>query len=320
MSRRKWSWTKLQLERADHVTKVTEELRQYWPLTLRQVYYRLVTRPHTSMIYDRKKGCGFTRHRLPNNKSSYNTLSLLLKWMRIEEKLPWDVIEDRTRVITDKRGFTNLNHFINQEMDDFLTEYTRCLIQNQDKYIEVWTEKDALLRVFEEVVWPYCIRAVICRGYDSVTFEADFYLRAEKALSLGKTPVVLYFGDLDPSGVDMFEAAIKTLEDEMDLCGVEWKRIGLNPSHIDKYSLVNSVDAAKETDTRYKKYMKKYGKIAVELDALHPAILKEMIREAVEAEIDMVLYEKQLTEENCDENDLSVLRPKIMDAIYNVLP
>ena len=42
--RRKWSWTELQLERAENVRTVTKELRSYWPLTLRQIYYQLVVK------------------------------------------------------------------------------------------------------------------------------------------------------------------------------------------------------------------------------------------------------------------------------------
>ncbi len=186
MARRKWSWTKLQLQRAENVLEVVNELQEYWPLTLRQIYYRLVSRGS-----------------IPNTVSQYNMLSKLLKWMRIHEKLPWDVLEDRVRVLTEKRGFDNLFSFINQETHNFLKGYTRCLIQGQGKHIEVWTEKEALFRIFDGVVWPYCIRTVVCRGYNSVTFIADFYKRAEKAIMKSMQPVVLYFGDLDPSGVDI---------------------------------------------------------------------------------------------------------------------
>ena len=111
----------------------------------------------------------------------------------------------------------------------------------------------------------------------------------------GKTPIVLYFGDLDPSGVQMLEATIETLEDELDLYGVEFKRIGLNPEHITQYSLPSDPTAAKRTDPRYRKYVKRYGNIAVELDAVHPKDLKNMIRRAIEAEIDMDDFEGQKT-------------------------
>jgi hypothetical protein len=303
MARREWSWTKLNLVRAEEVKAVANELRKYWPLTLRQIYYQLVT-----------KG------KIKNTRSHYNMLSKLVKWMRIDEMLPWDTLEDRSRTITAKRGYENLGEFVNMEMDNFLEGYTRCLVQGQESYIEVWTEKDALFRIFNDVVWPYCIRAVVCRGYSSVTFIADFYTRADRVLMRGQQPTVLYFGDLDPSGVQMLEATIETLEDELELYGVKFKRVGLNPEHIDFYNLPHDPEAAKISDPRYQKYVQRFGKVAVELDALHPSELENMIREAIEAEIDMDLFEKQKEKEEDDQERIGAIREQVNNAIDQSLP
>jgi hypothetical protein len=299
MARRKWSWTTLQNDRANKVIKVVNELEDYWPLTLRQIYYQLVAGGH-----------------IDNTRSEYNMLSKLVKWMRIDDKLPWEVLEDRTRTITDKKGFANLGTFIDQELEYFLEGYSRCLVQDQNNYIEVWTEKDALFRIFWDVVYPYCMRAVVCRGYQSITFIADFYKRASEAIMKGQKPIILYFGDLDPSGVQMFEATIETLEDEMGLYGVEYKRVGLNPEHVKLYQLPHDPTAAKMTDPRYHRYVHKYGKLAVELDALHPAQLQAMIRSAIEAEIDMDLFEDQQIEEKQDIYLVKELRENIMSIIH----
>ncbi len=303
MARQKWSWTPLQLRRAEHVNQVANELKKYWPLTLRQIYYQLVT-----------KGIW------QNNKSWYTTLSKLVKWMRIDEKMPWYTIEDNTQIITDKRSFDNIDHFLNQQVGNFLRGYTRCLIQNQGKHIEVWCEKAGLFHIFDNIVFPYCIRTVICRGYNSITFIADFYKRAEKAISLGKAPVILYFGDFDPSGVDMLDVPIKTLTDEMGIYGVEYKRIGLNPEHIEEYGLKPNPDAAKKSDGRYKKFVEKYGTdITVELDALHPSDLENMIRQAIENEIDMELFEGQREKENDDDSKLKEIQYEMYGAFSNIL-
>lgn len=303
MARRKWSWTEYQRERADHVKAAADELREYWPLTLRQIYYQLVV-----------------EGKIKNNRSQYAMLSTLVKWMRIDDLLPWDAIEDRSRTITEKRGYNNIEDFIDRIMRYFRHGYTRCLIQNQKKHVEVWTEKDALLRIFEDVVYPYCIQTVVCRGYSSISFITDFYERAEDAKMKGKQPVVLYFGDLDPSGVQMFEATIETLENELGLCGVEYLRIGLNPEHIAEYNLPTDPTAAKTTDPRYKKYVEQYGKVAVELDALHPADLKNMIKNAIEFEIDMERFTDQQWIEDKDEQALYEIRSKVREAINGILP
>ncbi len=293
-NRRKWSWTSLQKNRADRVMEIVEGLQQYWPLTLRQIYYQLVAQGH-----------------IKNNRSQYNMLSKLVKWMRIDDILPWDVLEDRTRRVTDKRGFESLEQFIDQECEYFLTGYDRCLVQDQNKYVEVWTEKDALMGIFESVVYPYCMRAVVCRGYQSITFLANFYNRAAEALSKGQVPVILYFGDLDPSGVQMFEATIETLEEEMGLPGVEYKRIGLTLEQVNQFQLPRDPTAAKKSDPRYRRYVNQYGNLAVELDALHPADLEGMIGAAIQNELNMKDFVDQEVRETIDRERLKRFRREI---------
>ncbi len=296
--RRKWSWTPLQKERSDRVMKVVSDLKPYWPLTLRQIYYQLVVQGH-----------------IKNNKSQYVMLSKLVKWMRIDDILPWKVLVDDTRRVTEKRGFESLEEFIDEQSYYFLRGYTRCLVQGQDKYVEVWCEKNALMRIFEDVVYPYCMRAVVCRGYQSITFTADFYNRALEAIGKGQTPVILYFGDLDPSGVQMFEATIETLIEEMGLWGVEYKRIDLTPEQINQYQLPRDPYAAKKSDPRYKRYAKKYGDLAVELDAVPPAVLETMIETAIRAELDLKDFAGQESQEVIDRERLKRFRADVSGLI-----
>lgn len=42
MARRKWQWTTNQIDKLNKVTSILQELGDYKPLTLRQVYYQLV--------------------------------------------------------------------------------------------------------------------------------------------------------------------------------------------------------------------------------------------------------------------------------------
>ena len=298
MARRKWAWTPFQNQRKDHVLKVVNALREYWPLTLRQIYYQLVAKRH-----------------IPNTRSQYTMLSTLVKWMRIDEMIPWDALEDRSRSVTDKRGYESLGEYLKEETSVLLNGYSRCLVQGQKRYVEVWTEKDALSRIFADAVWPYCVRAVVCRGYASVTFIADFYQRADRAIMKGQDPVVLYFGDLDPSGVQMLDATRETLEDELGLSGVCFKRIGLLPEHITEYGLPCDPTAAKVTDPRYKDYVRKYGTVAVELDALHPGALKHMIESALTSELDMADLLAQKEQERQDLEAVEELRYRVLDVI-----
>jgi len=296
--RRTFAWTEKNYNKALKVRKVVKDLADYLPLTLRQVYYRLVA-----------------AEVIKNTRSQYTMLSVLIKNMRLRGHLSWDDITDRTRRVTDKKGWTDKKGFLDAWASQVLSGYSRCLVQEQEKYIELWVEKDALSTVFERVAWPYCIRAVVCKGYQSVSFIRGYYDRALKAMEKGQMPVILYFGDFDPSGVQMFKATQETLESDMGLFDVEYKRIALNYEDIIEHELPNNPDAVKKTDTRYKAFVEEYGAYAVELDALHPATLKQIAVEAVEAELDMELFEQQKELEAFDIADVEAIRADVSEYI-----
>lgn len=293
--RRKWTWTDYRTEQGYRVIETVNELRDYWPLTLRQIYYRLVAGGH-----------------IKNTRSKYNDLSVLIKQMRLDDRLSWKVLEDRVRRVSDKRGWGDHNEFLEAHIEHFLKGYERCYVQDQERYVELWCEKDALSQVFEKVAYPYCIRVVTCRGYQSITFLDSFRRRAWAAMDLGQTPVILYFGDLDPSGVQMLEATKQTLEDEMDLWGLEYHRIALTPDQVAAFNLPNDPTAVKTTDRRYKSYVKRFGGIAVELDALHPKTLQEMAVEAIKNQFDMDLFREQMEMELMERERLAAFKQKIM--------
>ncbi|NIA09555.1 MAG: hypothetical protein GWP10_07470 [Nitrospiraceae bacterium] len=295
--KRRWKWTPKQLARSTQVEKIVNELKEYWPLTLRQIYYQLVA-----------------KNLIGNTKSQYTMLSTLIKQMRLDGVLPWDVIEDRTRRVSGKRGFDNPVQFINQQVKGFLKGYSRCLVQDQENYVEIWVEKDALSRIFENIAWTYCIRCVTCKGFMSATFINDYALRAKKAQAQGQQPVVLYFGDLDPSGVKMFESTQDSLWFEHDLKDIEYQRIALNPEQVKEYNLPISVDAIKEKDPRTPDYRKKYGNVAVELDALHPKLLEDLTTNALAEVLDIELMLVHQDLQKKDQAKIEELKSKVQEV------
>ena len=163
---------------------------------------------------------------------------------------------------------------------------------------------------------PYCLRTVVCKGYKSVTFIADFYRRAEKAIEQDQQPIILYFGDLDPSGVQMLEATRETLESELGLEGVEFRRVGLNPDQVKKFNLLHDPEAVKLSDTRSSAYIKKYGELAVELDAIHPGTLAQLTRDAIEQVIEMDFFREHKELEKKDTRTIGDLRSKVLKFIH----
>ena len=295
--KRKWKWTPMQLERSKQVLCITDGLRDYYPLTLRQIFYQHVAKTL-----------------IKNTRSRYNMLSTLVKQMRLDGLLPWNIIEDRTRRVSGKRGFNDPGEFIKREVKSFLKGYSRCLVQDQENYVEIWVEKDALSRIFENIAWTYCIRCVTCKGFLSATFVNDYATRARKAQAQGQRPIVLYFGDLDPSGIEIFESTQESLRHDHSLEDIDYRRIALNPEQVENYNLPTSFDAIKEKDTRTPAYRKKYGDIAVELDALHPKLLKKLTEEALADVLDIdLMLEHQELQKN-DQVKIEQLKSKVQEV------
>jgi len=294
---RKWSWTPFRAEQARRVQQICDGLEEYWPLTLRQVFYQLVN-----------KG-------MENSRSKYNDLSQLVKFMRLDGYLSWNILQDESRTLIDKRGWSDSSEFAEVWADQVLNGYTRCLVSDQEKYVELWCEKHTLRKIIEKASWPYCVRCVFSIGFQSTTFLHEYRTRANRAIEHEQQPVILYLGDFDPSGLCMLDAIAHTLRNEMDLQGVEVKRIGLNWGQVEDYNLPANFTAIKKGDTRAKKFRDQYGDHGVELDALHPEILKEITVEAIEDEFDMGLFEGQKEIERIEREKIEQLRFRVQGII-----
>lgn len=294
---RTWTWTPFRSEQARKVQHICRGLKEYWPLTLRQVFYQLVNEG------------------MENSRSKYTDLSQLVKYMRLDRYLSWDVIQDESRTLIDKRGWSDSSEFAGAWADQVLDGYTRCLVSDQEQYIEVWCEKHTLKTIIEKAAWPYCVRCVFSIGFQSTTFLHEYRVRANKAIKLDQRPVILYLGDFDPSGLCMLESIERSLKMEMGLASVEVKRVGLNWDQVEDYNLPANFTAIKKGDTRAKRFRDRYGDHGVELDALHPETLRLITVEAIEDEFDMDLFEEQKEIERIERVKMAQLRTEVQQFI-----
>ena len=97
----------------------------------------------------------------------------------------------------------------------------------------------------------------------------------------GQTPVILYFGDHDPSGLDMDRDIIKRIESlsNLSFSSYDFDRLALTKEQIEKYD--PPPNPAKITDSRAEAYIKRFGHVSWELDALEPSVLDDLCRNAI---------------------------------------
>jgi len=253
-----------------------EILAEHHPMTVRQVYYQLVS-----------------RQVIKNNRGQYQAVSNALVWARKEEIIPWEWIEDRLRRPREVSMWDNLSDFGNT----VLTAYRLNTWINQPCYFEFWLEKDALSGLFEALLKPYGVTLNVGRGYDGW----DSIRNAANRLGVGEETAILYFGDFDPSGEDMVRSLkerLRFFECEPEIC-----KCALTFEDVKQYNL--PPDFTKASDTRSKGFIAKYGDIAVELDALPSEILKERIIEAIEERMDLDELESTKRTEEIEKERLS---------------
>jgi hypothetical protein len=211
-------------------------LRLHHPMTVRQLYYQLVS-----------------RQVIENSRSSYQSVSKALVAARREALIPWGHIEDRLRRAQRVAMWDDLGDFAIAAA----ASYRRDVWATQPAHVEVWLEKDALSGIFEDELNGYGVTLNVGRGFDGW----DSIHKA--AGRLGDEDVVLYFGDFDPSGEDMVRSLRERLADQG--ARPEIKKCALTVDDIDRYQL--PPDFTKPSDTRSTAFVAKWGDVSVEFDA-----------------------------------------------------
>lgn len=231
------------------------------PLTLRQLYYRLVA-------------AGL----IANTRSTYDQLSSQLVTARENGDMDDTRIVDRSRRIEDF-SFDSAESFIEACRTTLERQYVRRSWDSQPVHCEIWVEKDALSQVIAEAVYPFNTIVAPSRGYSSYSYLHEAADRISRYCGDSKSAVILYSGDHDPSGVDMSQ----DLQSGLDkYCGgVKVKRIALTYDQVRHYNLIPN--PAKIADTRSKGYISQFGNQCWEIDAIEPDELVRLCRASIEA-------------------------------------
>lgn len=253
----------------------TDYMGQGFVLTVRQLYYQLVARGH-----------------IENTERSYKRTTGLVNDARLAGLMDWDAIEDRTRAFIKRSRWETPNEILASVAAQFHMDLWR----DQQYRVYVIVEKEALAGVLEGVCRSLDVPLLAARGYPSGTVLREFaQVDLEQAGAEGQTPVILHFGDHDPSGIDMS----RDLEERIALfneCGqaVEFNRLALNMPQIEE--LKPPPNPAKVTDSRFADYAAKYGDESWELDALSPAYLVELVQRHVTEYIELPVWKKRAKE------------------------
>jgi hypothetical protein len=238
-------------------------------MTVRQVFYRLVS-----------VGA------IAKTEAEYKqTVCRLLAEMRRDGTIPYGWIADSTRWMRKPRSFDSIEDALRSTAQ----LYRRNVWRDLGEYVEVWCEKDALAGVLYDVTAEYDVPLMVTRGYPSLTYLHDAAEEMATQLSRGRKVTIYYFGDYDPSGVDIrrnvekqlasfigraigLDTSYETVTEE----DFRFETVAVDPWQIETYGLTTR--PTKTTDSR----SRGFDGESVELDAIGPGDLRDLVREAIE--------------------------------------
>ncbi len=303
------------LEVIDTANNIIDEYQaEGYSLTLRQVYYQFIARDcFPTSWFD-------ALLQTYNTQKNYGKLGILINKGRLAGLVDWNAITDRTRVLRKNNHFNNPQDILKTAAHSYRID-TRA---DQEYYLEVWIEKDALVGVIEQVCSDSDVPYFSCRGYvsQSAMWEAAQRINSavcwndtEKYMEKGiRKAIIIHLGDHDPSGVHMSE----DIQNRLTLFGTTAKvdRIALTIKQVKKYK--PPPNPTKEKDTRSGPYIKKYGKVCWELDALDPKTLISLIETAVKKYTEADKREELLNRQTFEKSQLQYVSDNWQDLDIEV--
>ena len=254
----------------DKVAKIIEDYLDILPLTLRQVFYIRVS-----------------HHGFDKTERAYrNQLVETVNLARRARLVPMDAIRDDGFTQTQRAGWTSLEEFF----ESFWRQanwFTLDRQQGQPRRIMLWSEAAGMVPQLEKVADEFSVQVCSSGGFDSVTAK---HTRGRALADEGPLEV-LHLGDHDPSGAHMFLSLEEDIEAFAGHYGgeVTFARLAVTPEQIETYKLPTA--PPKETDTR------SFVGSTTQCEALDPRVLAGIVKAAIEARLDMRIYQRILVRE-----------------------
>jgi hypothetical protein len=270
------------------VKAVLDEYRKHWPLTCRQIFYRLVG------------ARGY-----PKDEGFYGTLCHHLANARRGQVIPFGAIRDDGVTTVDMNHFNDEEHF-RRHVRKLGEGYVRNKLAEQKVHIEVWCEAAGMIFQLADVAHDYSIQVYSSSGFDSLTAKKNL---ADRICEIDKPTIILHLGDHDPSGQSIFDsvAADVTAFVEADRTAadiwVDFRRVALTAAQVIEFGLPTA--PAKATDTRSKSWKGE----TCQLEALPPDIIAWLLRDEICISLDGKQFMRDREQETVDRRNIALALP-----------
>lgn len=290
------------------VQGVLAQYEDYLPLSLRTVFYILVQ-----------------QHGFEKSEKAYNRLGTWVARARRAQLLGFDGLKDDQGRAHRVLAWSGVAGFWG-DVDKRFEHYRRRRLDGQPVRAEVWTEASGIGEQLQRVAWRYGIPVYISRGFTSVT---NAHAVAERAMEFDGPTVLFHVGDYDPSGLSIYESLTedarafliqkRAWEDEdfaedgklsyakMDESGptIQPVRVALTWEQVEEHGVETA--PPKPTDSRSASWV---GETA-QAEALPPDLLEQIVTEAIEAELDLEVWEEQVAAEETDRDQIGAVLEQV---------
>ena len=250
----------------EQVRDVLQEYRAYLPLTVRQIFYRLVG------AYGAPKTEKFYR----------NVVCAHIANARRARLIPFNAIRDDGVMVVDSSEYADADQFF-RTVRYMGESYRRDLLVHQPIHMEVWCEAAGMVPQLATVARDYCVPVYSASGFDGLTVKKQL---ADRICSISKPTIILHLGDFDPSGDAIFNSMAADVKafveaDRYDArADVQFVRVALTEQQITDHDLPTS--PAKPTDSRSRNWQH----ATCQLEALPPDLLATLLRSEIEGRLD----------------------------------
>jgi hypothetical protein len=230
-------------------------VRQIQPCSVRQAFYQAEVKDVVE-----------------KTENGYEKVQRGIVRLRQDGVLPFHWISDATRWMRKPRSFDS----IEAALQETVRTYRRAVWREERVYVEFWIEKDALAGTIYDVTSEFDVPLMVARGYSSLTF---LHSAAEAIKANGKPAYIYHLGDWDPSGQDAADHIERKLREYAPGVPIHFEKLAVTERQIFEWNLPTR--PTKASDSRAKRWKGD----SVELDAIPPNLLRQLVRDAIERHI-----------------------------------
>jgi hypothetical protein len=273
-----WAARGTTLELLEQVRGVLGEYEDYLPLTIRQIFYRLVG-----------------AHNYEKTEQAYARLCEHLNRARRARLIDMAAIRDGGGDQRRPQSWSGAEQFL--EITRWRAERLRLdRSVGQTTRLAVLCEAAGMVAQLANIALDYGVPVFSSGGFESVTEKHGF---AAEIAADPRSLEVLHIGDHDPSGAHLFLALSEDVKAfAVDLGGaVTFTRLAVTPEQVSALRLPTA--PAKPTDDRA------FVGATCQAEAIAPDVLADIVCNAIEGRIDRAAYERVLKRERKVQRELA---------------